>query len=103
MVRLMADAGARSLKYIGSVRERYSLVLKMKDDLRLLPLAMRSSTEVCKLPASSSCTVSHERVNDASQVYACYKVSTIVLILSNLHNLLYLLPCPSSCPLFVCR
>ena len=36
---------------------------------------MRSSTEVCKLPASSSWTVSHDRANDASQVYACYKIS----------------------------
>ena len=34
------------------------------------PLAIKSSTEVCRLPASSSCTVSQERVKEASQVYA---------------------------------
>lgn len=74
-----------------------------KINLRLLPLAMRSSTEVCKLPASSSCTVSHERANDASQVYACYNISIIVLILSSLANLLYLLLYLSSCLLSVYR
>ena len=33
---------------------------------------MRSSTAPCKLPASSSWTVSHDRVYDASQAYGCF-------------------------------
>ena len=40
-------------------------------NLLLLPRAMRSRTVVCRLPVSSSCTVSHDRVYEASQAYGC--------------------------------
>jgi len=68
MVRRIAAAGARSLPFVlGTCHVEQRI-----RHLRLLPRANRSSTDVCRLPASSSCTVSHERVNEASQVYACY-------------------------------
>lgn len=49
--------------------------------LRRLPLVIQSSTAPCKLPASSSWTVSHERVYEASQVYACYSRMTFHLLI----------------------
>lgn len=71
IVRRMAAAGASNLAYGPRYQKEAQHRVQWAYRLRR-PLAMRSSTAPCKLPASSSWTVSHDRVYDASQAYGCF-------------------------------
>lgn len=72
IVRRMAAAGASRLPFTPPVSSKRILVRREETYRLRLPRAMRSSTAPCRLPASSSCTVSHERVYEASHAYGCF-------------------------------